>query len=82
MGNPSEGTELRTFVGVSVGTHGNPARVDEAFESLATQIVEIAQFVTADTGPMTFDVTFMQVEVENQNIRTFRVGATERPGGH
>lgn len=78
MGTPGEGSERRTFVGVSHGTHGDPARVDEAFESLAEQIVTVAQFVTETKGPKRFDVTFMEVEVENQNIRTLKIGVTEK----
>ena len=78
MGIPGEGSERRTFVGVSNGTHGDPAKIDEALESLAEQIVSRSQFVTETTGPTRFDVTFIEVEVENQNIRTLKIGVTEK----
>jgi hypothetical protein len=67
----------RTIVGESRGTHGNPARVDEALESLAERIVR-SRIVTRRKGPMWFDISLLQVEIENQNVRTFRIGVTPR----
>jgi hypothetical protein len=75
MGHSRPGGERHVYVGESEGT---PATVDEALKGLAEQIVHDSEFVTGDTGPKWFDVTFMQVEIENQNVRTFRIGATPR----
>lgn len=75
MGQARPGGEKTVFVGESEGTH---ATVDEALQGLAEQIVHHSEFVSGDTGPKWFDITFMQVEIENQNVKTFKIGATPR----
>jgi hypothetical protein len=79
MGKPvTRGSGVRrTIVGESRGTHGNPARVDEALESLAERLVR-SRLVTRRSGPVWFDISLLEVEVENQNVRTFRIGVTPR----
>ena len=73
MGEPRPGGERTVYVGESEGT---PATVDEALKGLAEQIVHESGFVTGDTGPKQFEITFIQVEIENQNVRTLKIGAT------
>jgi hypothetical protein len=75
MGEPQDGLERRTFIGVSKGSHGNPARFDEALESATEKVVRDG-FVTAEKGPSWFEVTSIRVEIENQNVRTFSVGVS------
>ncbi|MCE3286449.1 MAG: hypothetical protein K0S64_55 [Gaiellaceae bacterium] len=78
MGEPRPGGEKTVYVGESTG---RPATVDEALKGLAEQIVNESRFVTGGeegTGPKWFDITFMQVEIENQNVKTFSIGATPR----
>jgi hypothetical protein len=75
MGQSRPGGEKTVYVGES---EGNPATVDEALKGLAEQIVHNSEFVTGETGPRWFDITFMQVEIENQNVKTFKIGATSR----
>jgi hypothetical protein len=78
MGQSRPGGEKTVFVGEA---EGQPATVDEALKGLAEQIVNESGFVSGGeegTGPKWFDITFMQVEIENQNIKTFKIGATPR----
>ncbi|HEU5489771.1 MAG TPA: hypothetical protein VFU84_03175 [Gaiellaceae bacterium] len=78
MGESRPGGEKTVYVGESTG---HPATVDEALKGLAQQIVDESGFVTGGeegTGPKWFDITFMQVEIENQNVKTFKLGATPR----
>jgi hypothetical protein len=75
MGQSRPGGEKKVYVGES---EGHPATVDEALHGLAQQIVEDSGFVTGETGPKWFDITFMQVEIENQNVKSFKIGATGR----
>lgn len=76
MGEPKPGGERRTFFGESHGSAGNPASIDEALAGLAQQIVVASQDVTRETGPKWYRITLLDVEIENQNVRTFVVGAT------
>jgi hypothetical protein len=78
MGESRPGGEKKVYVGESEGA---PATVDEALRGLAEQIVHNSEFVTGDSGPKWFDITFMQVEIENQNVKTFRIGASSRDDG-
>jgi hypothetical protein len=78
MGESRPGGEKKVYVGESEGT---PATVDEALRGLAEQIVHNSEFVTGDTGPKWFDITFMQVQIENQNVKAFRIGASSRDEG-
>ena len=77
MGEPNPGGGAgRTFFGESRGSKGNPASINEALDGLAQQIVEVSQDVTGETGPKWYRITLLEVEIENQNVRTFVVGAT------
>jgi hypothetical protein len=78
MGEARPGGEKKVYVGES---EGHPATVGEALQGLADQIVNESKFVRGGedpTGPKWFDITFMQVEIENQNVKTFKIGATPR----
>jgi hypothetical protein len=79
MGRPVKGGSgaRTTIVGESRGKHGDPARVDEALESLAERLVR-SRLVTRRKGPIWFDISLLQVEIENQNVKTFRIGVTPR----
>ena len=78
MGESRPGGEKTVYVGESTG---HPATVDEALKGLAQQIVDESGFVTGGeegTGPKWFDITFIQVEIEKQNVKTLKLGATPR----
>ena len=75
MGQAKPGGEKTVYVGESEGT---PATVDEALKGLSEQIVHHSKRVSGESGPKWFDITFMQVQIENQNVKTFKLGATER----
>lgn len=77
MGKPAPAGEKTTFVGESQGgTHDEPVRLSEALAGLAEQIVIHSGEVTRETGPKWFRVTFIEVEIENQNVKTMRVGVS------
>jgi hypothetical protein len=76
MGKVAPGSERRTFVGRSDGTRDDPAKLSEALQSAADQIVE-AQLVSGDQT-MWFDVTSLEVEIANQHVKTFKAGVTGR----
>jgi hypothetical protein len=78
MGEPKPGGERRVLFGESHGSHGNPARIDEALDGLAQQIVGESRDVTQDTGPKWYRITLLEIEIENQNVKTFVVGATPK----
>ena len=75
MGTIAGGKEQRTFIGISKGTHDDPAKFDEALASAAAKIVK-SGVVTKRKGPKWFTVTGVEVEIENQNVKTFRVSVT------
>lgn len=74
MGKPSEGEEQRTFVGVSEGTEGDPATLDEALLSAAEKIVR--EGLVQSERPQWFTVTGLEVEISNQHVKTFKVSIT------
>lgn len=78
MGKVAPGSERRTFVGKSEGTPDDPARLDEALQSAADDIVR-AEIVSGDRT-MWFNVTSLEVEMSNQHVKTFRVGVTSGGG--
>lgn len=78
MGKVVPGSERRTFVGRSEGTPDDPARLDEALQSAADDIVR-AGIVSGDQ-PVWFSVTSLEVEMANQHVKTFRVGVTSGGG--
>ena len=75
MGEPTKGSERRTFVGESRGDETDPASLNDALKSAATEAVERGA-VSREGGPVWYDIAGMQVEIANQHIRTFRVIVT------
>jgi hypothetical protein len=80
MGEPARGAEKRTFVGVSVSSGSDPAKLSEAFASAAEQAIEAGLIGgTDDEGnPITrwFEVTKLEVELGNQHPRTVKATVT------
>ncbi len=75
MGEPTKGSERRTFVGESLGNENDPASLNDALKSAAAEAVEKGA-VSREGGPVWYDIAGMQVEIANQHIKTFRVIVT------
>ena len=80
MGEPARGSEKRTFVGVSMASGGQPAKLSEAFASAAEQAIEAGLIggVDEDGKPITrwFEVTRLEVELGNQHPKTVKATVT------
>jgi hypothetical protein len=72
MGEPGQGGELRTFFGISEGTHDDPAKLSEALRSAAAEAIR--QGLVGGDKTAWFDITSLEVELANQHPKTFRVG--------
>lgn len=79
MGEPVTGEERKSFVGVSVGTRDNPARLGEALESAAAEAVK-SQLVTPDRTEW-FSLSGVEVEIANQHVKTMKATITQGGGG-
>lgn len=76
MGDPGQGGELRTFFGVSEGTHDNPAKLSEALSSAAAAAIEAG--LVGGGKSAWFTITSLEVELANQHPKTFKVGVTQK----
>jgi hypothetical protein len=74
MGKPAEPYEQRTFIGVSVSDGSEPAKLFEALLSAAEKVVD--ERLAEGDRTAWFKVTSLEVEVSNQNIKTFKAGIT------
>jgi hypothetical protein len=79
MGKPALGHREKVYFGRSEGDSSDPATLDEALRSVAEQIVE-HRVVTPD-NPVWFEITSLKVEIANQHVKTYVVGATQQGAG-
>jgi len=77
MGEPARGSEKRTFVGVSVASGGESAKLSEAFASAAEQAIEAGVIGEGPDGTTAwFEVTRLEVELGNQHPKTVKATVT------
>ncbi len=79
MGKPSLGHREKVYFGRSEGEPDDPATLDEALRSVAQQIV--SHGVVAPDNPVWFEITSLKVEIANQHVKTYVVGATQQGAG-
>ena len=77
MGEPDEGGQVKTYIGISRAANGVSAKLSEAFESAAGEAIRDGVIGEGSEGQTAwFQVTMLEVELGNQHPKTLKVGVT------
>jgi len=79
MGRVGDGGEVKTYIGISEADGGVGAKLSEALESAAGELIR-DKLIGPDSpdpdGTVWLQVTLLEVELGNQHPRTLKVGVT------
>jgi hypothetical protein len=79
MGEPGDGDQVTTYIGISRAKDGVSAKLSEAFESAAGQAIRDHVIGEGPDGATAwFQVTLLEVELGNQHPKTVKVGVTKK----
>ena len=82
MGRPVTGGQVKTYIGISEADGGVGAKLSEAFESAAGELIKdnlIGPDAPNPDATVWLQVTMLQVELGNQHPRTVKVGVAPIP---